>query len=120
MSCCEAQAVCVPLGGGPVLLGRIGLNSGSLVQQADLEKIEYLVLRGVNAVGSDELEAAEVIHNVLQTDARWKPDKTGYNFEWDAPHTLFPQEDAFTVVVTFTPTSGNPVVAKWSVIVEGH
>lgn len=118
MFSCQPEAVCIPVGQGVVLLGRVRLNSGQYVTQADLDSIDYLVTLDGVEVESGEITIASAIHDTLQTsDARWTKDKTGFNFEWDAPYTLFAAEGVYLVVLTFTPAgSGNPVKAKWEVV----
>lgn len=119
MSSCQSESVCVPLGTAPVLLARVTFNSGNLITEATVEEISYVVTRGTVEVGIDTLDVATVVHDTLQTDvARWKLDKTGYNFEFDVPHALLASEDIYEVVVTITPASGNPAILKWQVIVE--
>lgn len=115
---CEPLTTCINVGEGKVLLGRLRINAGSYVTQDDLASITYQVTRSGTVTGSGSLTISQVIHDTLQTDAvRWKKDKIGYNFEWDAPAALFPTEGVYHVSVTVTPTgSGSPSISKWEVV----
>lgn len=75
-------------GTNPTLLARVRNPAGSLVTQAAVSAITfktYDTAAPTVVVTSGSLDESVVIHDTLQTDARWTADTTGYNFEWIMP-----------------------------------
>lgn len=120
MTNCNPPTACILEDTGVVLFARVELNSGDYITQSDFGTITYIVKEGpTTIVSSTSLTVADVVSDTLVTnDARWTTDTTGYNFVFDVPYTAFPTQGTHRVVVTFTPSSGNPVKAAWFVSVE--
>ncbi len=90
------------------------LNSGNvLALRGTITSISYeTYAKGSNALlASGTLDKAVVMFTSAQS---WSLDTIGYTFLWNAPGTLWPLANKkYRIVVTFTPTTGNPYVLVW-------
>lgn len=104
---------------GHVLLARVANHDGELFVEADFGDITFKCVdlaAPLVTVLNGTLTVATVIHDTLQTDARWTVDSTGYNFEWRTLATMFPNGGKlYQVDVRFSPASGEDVVLTWRV-----
>lgn len=102
---------------GLVIMARLRiLETGDLVEIADLETITIQVFD--TDVASDHadyvalnttLTIADVIFDTLQTDSRWTPDTTGFNFRYVLPATARPDGHKYRVQLLYNPPSpGQP------------
>lgn len=90
-------------------------KNGTLITQAGISTIAVTVKRynkatgGVTETLSDQsVSVSSAVYDTLQTDAKWDQDSIGYNFAYVVPQAAFPGPDSYAIVLTFTPTSGNP------------
>jgi hypothetical protein len=111
------------------LLARIVGQSGANVRRADIASLTYSVylLDDDNAdartavVGHDAaaLAPADVLFDVLQTDALWTADDAGYNFRHVldvSAHAAFPTAGRrYLVEYRLTPAAGQVIVARFRV-----
>jgi len=96
--------------GGATVLARIVGNDGSVVTQASLTSIAYLVYDKSSAANviTGSVTIATSVFDTLQDDDRW-PDTepTGYNFRHALPATAFPTGGhEYQVEYKVTPDSG--------------
>ena len=96
---------------GTIML-RVETHDGDIAVRTDLSSISYEVFDTSStgtAVTSGTLTVSSVMEDSLQTDSRWTPDATGYNFAWSYPVAVVPSGDkTYQVEFVFTPVSGDP------------
>ena len=94
------------------ILARVEHN-GVNITQAAISSITCKVRRYSRATGAASdtgtptVTVSSAVYDTLQTDDRWKADATGYNFSFAVPASAFPAEDEYTIVFSFTPSSGS-------------
>jgi len=98
-----------------VLLAQIRGSDRDLIQQADISSISYEVTDLSDSSNVDGPAALTVSSVVIDTpvtdDVAWLDafpgDTTGYNFEYVAPKTWFPDADrTYRIEIIFTPAAG--------------
>jgi hypothetical protein len=99
------------------IMARVIGNDAANVTQASMTSIAYSVF-DLSQVGtassSGTLAVATVIFDTLQTDARWTPDATGYNFRWDVPANICPTGNKdYRIEILFTPVTGAVFHGVW-------
>ena len=95
---------------GLTCMARIQGADASYITQATTSAITLAVFKNANttATYTASLTVADVIGDVLQTDARWSLDSTGYNFRYSVVASVFDAGDAtYRLEFKFTPTTGS-------------
>jgi hypothetical protein len=107
-----------------VLLARVTDATGSLLVSSTVSSILVSVWdreSGIEIVPEYHPLPTAVIHNTLQTDARWTADSIGYNMEVVIAGTYFPEGNTtYQVEVNLTPTNGGsgPIVIPYALQTE--
>lgn len=100
------------------LLSRPRLRDDTDATSENIASITYAShVKGVdNPHATGELTVADVMHATPQRSDSWTSDTTGYTFAWQAPGSLWPTAGVeYRLIVTFTPTDGEPFVEVWAV-----
>ena len=108
-------------------MARVENSAGANLDQAAVAAIKYTV----SVVGHDEppstvvghekisLDKANVIYDVLQTDASWTVDSVGYNFRHEidvSQYEAFPKAgQIYQVRYEVTPVTGQKIVFRFRV-----
>lgn len=94
------------------ILSRVKHN-GANITQSGTTSVTCKVLRynrsggTITTTGTPSVTVSSAVYDALQTGSEWEKDSTGYNFSFTVPASAFPAEDEYTVVFTFTPSSGS-------------
>jgi len=116
-----------------VLFARIQDSQTSLpLTEANVSSVKYTCYRVKTTWGTqtrtpvnghnDVTIPTDVVKNALvTTDPRWTKDQTGYNVLYEPTTTqtpIFPEPGQYLIVLTITPTSGNPAPIHYEVTVK--
>ncbi len=110
-------------GSSAIILARIIGLDGDPQEKADLSTITCLVTDITPAtpeqIDEPAVVIADTVFDVLQTDANWSYDATGYNFKHSLAGTCFPEAGhIYEVQYTFTPVGGGPCIVLFRMTTE--
>jgi len=107
-------------------------GSSTLVTSADVASIKYTCYKRAYSWGKETRTAVTghsnvsiplntILDSLVTNDARWTKDSTGYNFRFEPDTTanpIFPESGEYIIVITITPTSGNPAPICYEITVN--
>jgi hypothetical protein len=121
----DIQIVLVWTATGTQVMLRIPGADGTDIKQADVTSIDRKVYDLSSTTPNTETDASiaadarvvsEIVYDILQTDARWDADSTGYNFRDQIEAAIVTDPHRFSVVYTFVPDTGE----NYKHVVEVH
>jgi hypothetical protein len=113
--------------GTAAMIARVLGGDAQPIKQADVETIKYSIFLlddgdptardAVEGHSAATLDAAAVVFDVLQTDAVWTVDQTGFNFLHTidvTEHAAFAQaQKHYLVEYTIQPAAGQPIIVRF-------